>query len=175
MKTNLMVILVTMVSSMTTVAADAPLREQQYRAKYGRFTPAYEAQLKAVPANEPSEPSTPECCHSLRPAPQHKVESRSAIIAEERNRVKYGRFSPAKEAQVRAAADDLANHALACRKLNQCPISADTSSAAGSLTSSDARSLMKYGKIFGKSPKAILVSASRSTEPCEHPCCQHAE
>ena len=153
---------------MTISAADAPVREEQYRAKYGRFAPAYESQLKAVPAVELTDPSTLVCCSSLRPAPHHKIESTNAIRDEERNRVRYDRYLSAKEAQVKAAKDDLAIYALACRKLNQCPLAVDKHSPVGQLSSNDARSLTKYGRTFENSQSAISNSESRSPEPCEH-------
>lgn len=43
MRTILVLIAVTLCTSITAAAAGVPLREEQYRAKYGRYTPAFEA------------------------------------------------------------------------------------------------------------------------------------
>jgi len=66
------------------VAAGAPLREEQYRAKYGRYTPAYEARLKETPAAS----IIPDCCRSLQARHEKANGGSNAILAEERSRVK---------------------------------------------------------------------------------------
>lgn len=116
MKTTLVLFAVTMFTSMTITAADVPLREEQYRAKYGRYTPAFEAQRRANPATATDEIATPDCCRTLRAA-----QSQNAI-AEEFKRAKYGRKSPAGEAQALASKEEVAAHAFTCRTLHHCPL-----------------------------------------------------
>ncbi|MFN0104673.1 MAG: hypothetical protein ACKV2U_21615 [Bryobacteraceae bacterium] len=110
MKTTMVLFVATMFASMTMATAGVPLAEEQYRAKYGRYTPAYEARLKSAPAAKTpigTENAVPDCCRSLQARDQRANGVGNAILTEERNRVKYGRYSPAKEAQVKAALVEL--------------------------------------------------------------------
>ena len=164
-----MILIAAMITSLT-MAAGVPFQEQQYRAKYGRYSPAYEAKLMTEPtAKSPLqiEEVGPDCCRNLHSA--------QVDLAEERNRVKYGRYSPRKEAQVRAMQVDLAGHVRACRVLDRCPLPTATLPAVAALSIRDAQSLAKYGRVFPAQRSTVAAVAARHTEPCEHACCQDTE
>lgn len=164
-----MILIATMITSLT-MAAGVPFQEQQYRAKYGRYTPAYEAKLMTEPtAKSPLqlEEEAADCCRNLHTA--------QVDLAEERNRVKYGRYSPRKEAQVRAVQVELAGHVRACRVLDRCPVPTARPLAVAALSTRDAQSLAKYGRVFPAQKATVAVVAAGHTEPCEHACCKDTE
>jgi hypothetical protein len=169
MKRTMIQIAVTMITSLI-ISADVPFQEQQYRAKYGRYTPAYEAKLKSEPTAKSFlqiEEVAPDCCRNLHTA--------QIDLAEERNRAKYGRYSPRKEAQVRAAQVELAGHVRACRVLERCPLPAATLPAPAALSIGEAQSLAKYGRVFAAQKATVAVVAARHTKRCEHACCKDTE
>ncbi len=169
MKPTMILFVATMLASLT-MAAGVPFQEQQYRAKYGRYTPAYEAKLKseqAVIAPIQIENDVPDCCRTLNAG---KVD-----LAEERNRVKYGRYSPAKEVEVQAAQLALLKHVRACRVLDRCPVPTATLPTVATLSNRNAQSIAKYGRVFPAKKATVAVVAARHTEPCEHACCQDTE
>lgn len=169
MKSTLILLVVTMLASFT-MSAGVPFQEQQYRAKYGRYSPAYEAKLKteqATMAPIQIENAVPDCCRILQAG---KVD-----FAEERNRVKYGRYSPAKEAEVQAAQLALLKHAQACRALESCPLPTATQPTVTTLSNRDARSIAKYGRVFPAMKATVAVVTAKHIEACEHACCQDTE
>ena len=194
MRTTLVIFAGAFLTSMAMGAVDGQISEEQYRAKYGRYTPVHEARLKAAqPAKTQTEDeqAVPGCCQSLHQSDRLTGGTRAAAVnaslVEERNRVKYGRYSPAKEAQVNTAREELAMHGRKCRELGQCPLMPAAQTAAtpavAVISASDARSLAKYGRVFpvpkqqsAEAAKAELtLAATRNTEPCEHACCQHGQ
>ena len=173
MKTTMVLFIATMFASLK-MAAGVPYQEQYHRAKYGRYTPAYEARLNAEAAAKTPiamESAIPDCCRSL-----HRANGGgNPFLTEERNRVKYGRYSPAKEARAQAARVELAAHGRACRVLDNCPPPTDTLPAVAAVTDGDARQLAKYGRVFSAKKAPVAVSEAPQSKPCEHACCQHAE
>ena len=171
MKTTL--VLFTVAISM--LAADGPSREEQYRAKYGRYTPAYEARLqseRAATAPIELKNSIPDCCRTLQAGEKRANGGGNAILAEERNRVKYGRYSPAKEAAVKTEAAKIAIHGQKCRVLGQCPLPTEAPPAVAVVSNDDARLRAKFGRVFGVKEPRPAVSRTMPMESCEHACCQ---
>lgn len=158
MRTTMIPIVGMIFTAMTMMAADGPSQEERYRAKYGRYTPAYEARMAAKPSAPIVAEAIPACCRSL-----HASQLRPTL-AEEGNRVKYGRYSPAGEALARVAMADTETHGRACLGLDQC--------AKAAITSDEARSLAKSGRAFGRKVAPIAFAAARHFDPCEHACCQ---
>src|SRR5215212_898374 len=111
----------TMFASLTMTAALAPSREEQYRAKYGRYTPAYEATVDA----KPSKNAVPDCSGPFEAS------------------VNGGSNEVVAEARVQAARVELARHSRVCRVLDHCPLPLKTLPAA---SSHEARSIAKYGR-----------------------------
>lgn len=161
MRTTSVLFVVTAFASMTISASGVPVQEEQYRAKYGRYSPAFHAQPSEKPV------ATPACCGTL-PA-VHPL--RQASLLEEKYRAKTGRYSPAGEWDAKAAHAQLAKNGENCRVQQQCPIKASVSPAAGTA----ALQIAKYGRSFPVRPQSDLQVASTHSEPCEHACCQQAE
>ena len=174
-------------TSMGMGASKGKRSEEQCRAKYGRYTCADEARLKAAQsATTPIgvEQTVLDCCQSLH---QNKLLTgavRTAAVnafrVEERNRVQYGRYSHAKEAQLKAAREELAMHRRKCRELGQCPPMPTAHTAATStvaaISGTAVRSLAKYGRMIpvNKQPPAeaqkaeMALAAAGNTDACEH-------
>jgi len=92
-------------------------------------------------------------------------------VLDQKYRAKFGRYSPAGEAQAKTAQEKLAGHMATRRAQQQCPISAAGAPSAGTA----AVQIAKYGRSFPVRRQSAAVVASAHTEPCEHACCQQAE
>ena len=159
MRTTMLLCALTIGTSMAA-ASGAPSRAEFERAKYGRYTTA------AARPIQMEQPAIPDCCRSLQ---AHEL---NAGVSEERNRVKYGRYSPAKEARVKIAAAKLVIHGQKCLVLDRCPLPADATSTVAAVSGDRARMLAKFGRVFGVKATPAAVTGPVHLEPCEHACCQ---
>lgn len=99
-------------------------------------------QMAAARSIQMEQSAIPDCCRSLQ---AHEL---NAGVSEERNRVKYGRYSAAKEARVKIEVAKLAIHGQKCLVWDRCPLPADATST------------------------VAAVTGTVHFEPCEHACCQ---
>ena len=144
MRTVTMMLAGGMFAAMSIGAAHGQFAEELHKTKYGRYSPAKEARLRAaqartstVSSKEAVQELAPACCrlHLQRPAAKPSVNS---IFLSRYFRMKYGRDLP-EEARARAAKEELAAHSHKCLELGQC--------------------------------KTMLAEANANA-PCEHACCQ---
>lgn len=147
-------------TSAAIASANPQLSEEQYRAKYGRYSPAHEKRLKSTQAANAQDPAV--CCRSIH-SPGQIPDS------EARYRAKYGVNSPAEEARQNAAQKELAAHLAKCVELGECPRMPVLESAAAPVSPIEARLQAKYG-LPAKRPEPVQPAA-----PCEHACCQHGQ
>jgi hypothetical protein len=87
--------------------------EERYRAKYGRYTEAYEAREKAA-----RKVDAPACRNMYVPFKNEQLES----FAEARFRAKYGRSTPRVEAREKLVAEANAKNARRCVELGKCTL-----------------------------------------------------
>lgn len=162
MKTTMVLLAGALFASMTMMAADGQLAEERYKGKYGRYTPAKEAAMKAA---QPVGARAAACCELM--AERGRV---ALSNNEERFHAKFGRYSPAREAQMKVERTILAAHSRKCTAMPQClEMPAMVEQTAPAISESAARSLAKFGRLPVASEPALLAV---NNQTCEHSCCQ---
>ena len=169
MKTVQILLAATICTSLTMMAAQIPFGEQQHKAKFGRYTPAFEAQLKMAPATSAAV-EAPECCKNKAISGATAVRGNS-VMTEERSRAKYGRYTPAREQADKVLNAEIATHELKCQTLNHCPQPARTANE-NEPNPGNVRIIAKYFQIVTEQPRQETVVETAHAEPCRHSCCQ---
>jgi hypothetical protein len=142
--------------------------EERYRAKYGRYTEAYEAREKAA-----HKVDAPACCRNMNAL--FKNEPRESFT-EALFRSKYGRSTPRVEAREKLVAEANAKNVRRCVELGKCTLmKADTSTpkAARAHSWSDDFYRSKYGRPLAARREEIDLAAGNVT--CEHDCCKRSD
>ncbi len=143
MKTTMVLLTGALFASMM-MAADGQLAEERHKGKYGRYTPAKEAAMKAA---QPVISRAASCC---------EVVAEGGLLA--------------REAQMKVERQTLAAHSRKCTSMAQClEMPAIVAPTLPAISESAARSLAKYGRLPVASEPALLAV---SNQTCEHSCCQ---
>ena len=111
-------------------------------------------------------------------------------FAEERYRVKYGRYTPAEETGKKAAAVQVAAYVAGFTELGRCPLTrlgkteARSYTIAGNLTDSETRRQAKYGQTLSAEERRKTTPTASGEKPlvaatehsiCTEACCTHGE
>lgn len=156
-------------ATLTVAALGAQINseaEERYRAKYGRYTQAFEARQK-VPTLQAAG-----CCRNINASFKNQLRE---SFAEAVFRGKYGRSATAAAAREERAGEANAQHVHMCVELGKCTLMeaqvvnpAPQREVAGTGESYRA----KYGRALGPSGKEVQLAAAKV--PCEHACCRRS-
>lgn len=169
-------------------ASSDQLAEERYRMKYGRYTPAEEARRKAVAdkRKDAAEYVGQACCRNM---PHDTALTVKPSANEAWFRAKFGRSTPAYEAEKRAVEVQVVAHVAKCKELGRCPLplvtkSVDTTTVARNLTETEARLQMKYGRTFGTEERRNAAPTATEERPllavtehspCTEACCKKGD